>query len=91
MRITDIRYLYTITPKGASGTGYSEPDKFEITFDNGYKRQCVIDCWYRSNDKQVFEEEMYNLLQEDYNIDSISNLYDAYKMYKEEKVLNNIF
>ena len=37
MKITDIKFIKRIVPQGSSGTGYSEPDVFEITFDNGFK------------------------------------------------------
>ena len=43
MNITDIKFIRRIKPNGSSGTGYSEPDVFEITFDNGFKTKCLID------------------------------------------------
>lgn len=90
MKIVDIKYISTIYPISSSGTGHSQPDKFEITFDNGYKVVTLIDCWYRTDDRRVFDDEMYNLYQRDMNIDSIDNLFDAYQMYKTEKTLNKV-
>lgn len=88
MKITDIKFIRHIAPKGSSGTGYSEPDVFEITFDNGFKTKCLIDCWYRPDDRQVFVEAIGNLAMD--NVLFVDNIEEAYQMYKEEKILNGV-
>lgn len=88
MNITDIKFIRHIVPKGSSGTGYSEPDVFEITFDNGFKTKCLIDCWYRPDDRQVFAEAISNLALD--NMLFIDNIEEAYQMYKDEKILNRV-
>lgn len=88
MNITDIKFIKHIVPKGSSGTGYSEPDVFEITFDNGFKTKCLIDCWYRPDDKEVFVEAISNLAMN--NILFVDNIEEAYQMYKDEKILNRV-
>lgn len=35
MRIINITYKKTLVPKSGSGTGYSEPDLFNVTFEDG--------------------------------------------------------
>ena len=88
MKITDIKFIRHIVPNGSSGTGYSEPDVFEVTFDNGFKTKCLIDCWYRPDDRQVFAEAIGNLAMN--NILFIDNIEEAYQMYKDEKILNGV-
>ena len=88
MNITDIKFIKHIVPKGSSGTGYSEPDVFEITFDNGFKTKCLIDCWYRPDDKEVFVEAISNLAMN--NILFVDNIEEAYQMYKKKKILNRV-
>lgn len=88
MKITDIKFIRHIVPKGSSGTGYSEPDVFEVTFDNGFKTKCLIDCWYRPDDRQVFEEAISSLAMND--ILFVDNIEEAYQMYKDEKIINSV-
>ena len=88
MKIIDINFIRHIVPNCSSGTGYSEPDVFEITFDNGFKTECLIDCWYRPDDRQVFAEAIGNLAMN--NILFIDNIEEAYQLYKTEKTLNNV-
>lgn len=88
MKITSIKYIRTIIPNCSCGTGYSEPDVFEVTFDNGFKTKCLIDCWYRPDDRQVFAEAISSLAMD--NILFIDNIEEAYQMYKDEKALNGV-
>ena len=88
MNITDIEFIRHIKPNCSCGTGYSEPDVFEITFDNGVKTKCLIDCWYRPDDRQVFVEAIERLSLQ--IMISIDNIEEAYQMYKDEKILNGI-
>lgn len=88
MKITDIKFIKHIVPNGSSGTGYSEPDVFEVTFDNGFKTKCLIDCWYRPDDRQVFAETIESLAMN--NILFVDNIEEAYQMYKNEKILNRV-
>lgn len=86
MKITEINFIKTIIPKGSSGTGYSQPDVFEIAFDNGFKTECIIDCWYRPDDKEVFIKSIEELLNK-YTL-FVDNVEEAYQMYKNEKMFN---
>lgn len=88
MKITSIKYIRTIIPNCSCGTGYSEPDVFEVTFDNGFKTKCLIDCWYRPDDRQVFAEAISSLAMD--NILFIDNIEEGYQMYKDEKALNGV-
>ena len=88
MKIIDIKFIRRIVPNCSSGTGYSEPDVFEITFDNGFKTECLIDCWYRPDDRQVFAEAIGNLAMN--NILFIDNIEEAYQIYKTEKTFNKV-
>ena len=88
MKITDIKFIKRIVPQGSSGTGYSEPDVFKITFDNGFKTECLIDCWYRPDDRQVFAEAIERLALN--NMICIDNIEEAYQMYKDEKLLHKV-
>ena len=88
MKITDIKFIRHIVPGGSSGTGYSEPDVFEVTFDNGFKTKCLIDCWYRPDDKQVFVEAISSLAMNDILL--VDNIEEAYQMYKDEKIINGV-
>lgn len=88
MKITDIKYIRTIVPNCSCGTGYSEPDVFEVTFDNGHKTECLIDCWYRPDDKQEFFESVERLSNR--LMICIDNIEEAYQMYKDEKINNEI-
>lgn len=90
MNITDIEFIRRIKPNCSCGTGYSEPDVFEITFDNGFKTKCLIDCWYMPDDKhkQIFIESVERLSNR--CMICIDNIEEAYQMYKDEKMLNGV-
>jgi hypothetical protein len=88
MKITDIKFIKRIVPNGSSGTGYSEPDVFEVTFDNGFKTECLIDCWYRPDERKVFVEAICDLAMN--KILFVDNIEEAYQMYKEEKIINGV-
>ena len=82
MKITNIEFIDHIKPEGCScGTGYSEPDKFKITFDDGDTDTLFVDIWYVSSS---------NLIRRNFN-DAIKNRYkefptnmdEAFLIYKE--------
>ena len=89
LNITNIEFIEHIVPKGSCGTGYSEPDKFNITFENGQTKKVLIDIWYLP-EKYIrgrFEKDLTNALEWDIlstdQIIKVENMYDAYKMYLE--------
>lgn len=88
MKITDIKFIKHIVPQGSSGTGYSEPDVFEVTFNNRFKTKCLIDCWCRPDDRKVFAEAIGDLAMD--KILFVDNIEEAYQMYKDEKALNGV-
>ena len=45
MKIVSFKYLKTFKPQGSCGTGYSEPDIFEVTLDNGSTINVTVDTW----------------------------------------------
>lgn len=90
MKITDIKFIEHLVPKGSCGTGYSEPDKFKITcnknlYENDIwhkdsnEKEVWIDIWYRTNDviKSIFIKE----IQE--HIGYVKNIDEAFEMYKK--------
>lgn len=48
MEILSFKKIEHKVPKGGSGTGYSEPDVFEVTIKDGdetFKKNVNIDIW----------------------------------------------
>ena len=88
MKVTSIKKIKHVVPTGSCGTGYSEPDLFEVNFDDGSKSKVWIDIWYRRIEhiRGIFENTMNNKFKyEDiHNYKDIENMYDAYKMYVNE-------
>ena len=89
-KIISFKKLEHVVPSGSCGTGYSEPDKFEVTLDNGKKYTVWIDVWYRTFDRfkeeflygmdHVEEDDGYHIIKvfDDYNVD------EAFEMYVDE-------
>lgn len=46
MRVKDIRYVEHLVPQGGSGTGYSEYDVLEVTFEDDSYRRIHLGTWY---------------------------------------------
>lgn len=87
VNITNIEFIEHIVPKGSCGTGYSEPDKFLIYFDNGQKKKLLVDIWYRDRKqlRGIFEKALIDQFQWHISMPGdelyVENMYDAYKMY----------
>ena len=80
MKIVSIKLLEHIVPNCGSGTGFSEPDKFHITCDDGTERDVWIDiwCWPKNGIKKMFLEG----IGEHFN--GIKNIDEAWEMYVSE-------
>ena len=88
MKITKIEYLKTIIPKSSCGTGYSEPDFFFVTFEDGSKKELRVDIWYCPNDRKVFKEEIERIG----GCDNEPQAYQAYRKalaHKTEVMVDN--
>lgn len=87
-KIVDFTYLSTFSPGGSSGTGYSEPDFYdvEIELSDGIRitRKVSIDLWYVPSDL-VYEQyrEGINPLIRKYEI---TNYDDAFSLFFKEAV-----
>ena len=79
MKIKSIKKIGHLTPRCSCGTGYTEPDVFAITLDNGTKLKVEIDIWYVPLKfiRKKFEEDLFKHIKP-------SNLEEAYKMYVKE-------
>ena len=89
-KIVSFKKIEHYVPGGSCGTGYSEPDKFEVTLNNGKKYKVWIDIWYRpiSSIKECFVEGMNRVEEDDgYKLNKVFNSYnfqEAFKMYVDE-------
>lgn len=84
MLVTNIKLIEHIVPKGSCGTGYSEPDKFMVEFDDGTQGVLWVDIWYRQINqiRGLFEKSFKEIFPN--KLPYIENLYDAFKMYVKE-------
>lgn len=82
MKIISIKKIDHIRPNASSGTGYSEPDLFEVECDNGIKKKIYIDIWYVP--ASGIYREFKNGIREKFTLISIDNLFEAYNMYLDE-------
>ena len=81
LEIKSIEFIEHYRPNMSCGTGYSEPDIFEIEFSDGTKHKFYVDIWYRPRNciRGIFEKELkYQFKQFIFD-----NVYDGYKMYLE--------
>ena len=64
MKIKEIKLKEHISPDALSGTGYSEPETFSITLENGKDYTVIIDIWYLPKELILyrFYGEVYNQL-----------------------------
>ena len=91
MKILSIKFKKHIMPNGSCGTGYSEPDIFEIETDIVTKL-VYIDIWYRTKDEyySIFSEAIKNAFERCYShfADQIDvkcrNMDEAFDMYIKE-------
>lgn len=78
MLIKSVKYVDSLQPNGCSSTGYSEPDRFHVTCDNGVEKDVWIDIWYLPEEsvKDAFIKGINVIFQDVTNID------EAFEMYK---------
>lgn len=95
-KIISIKLEKHIVPTGSCGTGYSEPDVFEIIDEDKNKTKVVIDIWYRCPDDiiKVFKQEMDKTFPEGYNFDETFDMYldeiaNKTCPYSKEKIYEN--
>lgn len=84
MKITGFDYIRTIVPDGSCGTGYSQPDEFEVEYETENEvsfKNVYIDLWYRPVDciKKEFLSSMNR-----YFDDNIDNIEEAFEMYAKK-------
>ena len=81
MKVTSIQFLEHFTPSGSCGTGYSEPDTFEVTLDDGSVSELTVDIWYRPAEciRSEFMESFLSKFKK-----KCENIDEAYAMYVDE-------
>ena len=50
MKIKECKFIEHVAPNMSCGTGYSEYDKFIVTFENGRTKKTNVETWYASDD-----------------------------------------
>ena len=82
MKVISLKLRNHLTPNGSSGTGYSEPDLFDIRLENGSMTDLMVDIWYCPSFaiKNVFEEAV----NEEFADNPIDNLDEMWDMYLNE-------
>ena len=90
MKITAFKYLKTFKPHMSCGTGYSEPDIFEVTLDNGSTINMTVDTWYRPAN-MIYGEfksaiDWANGHAHALIGNPVENLQEAYEMYVDEAI-----
>ena len=87
MKAISIKYFETLIPSSCScGTGYSQPDRFIITFENGHQSKVLIDIWYRTPDG--IKEEFLRGIDRVVDTIYIDNLDELFSMYVDELIEN---
>jgi len=81
MKVISLKHLEHFTPNCSCGTGYSEPDTFEVTLDDDSVHKLVVDIWYRPSEciYGEFKESFENKFKK-----KCENFRDAYIMYVNE-------
>jgi hypothetical protein len=90
MKVTVLKYLKTFKPHGSCGTGYSEPDIFEVTFDNGETVHMAVDTWYRPA-SMIHEEFLSAIDWQQFKGVLVDNVEEAYRMYVDEAIAHKLF
>ena len=78
MNRVKINYLDTFVPNMSCGTGYSEPDLFQVICDDGTAKVVDIDIWYRTEDSAI--AEFYSTMRTEFS--NCDNLEEALEMWK---------
>jgi len=81
MKVISIEYIDRIIPDMSCGTGYSEPDIFEVTFDDGTTENLMVDIWYLP--LEFIREEFITSWGKKFEFD-VDNLEEAFEMYVDE-------
>ena len=79
MKIHSIKKVEHFVPKGSCGTGYSEPDKFIVTYDDNKTTTVWIDIWYRPLD-MIYEQFIKGMKEAFDNFNTL----EAFNMYIDE-------
>lgn len=76
-KIVKFEHFKRIEANTSCGTGYSEPDIWLVTLEDGTQRKVTIDIWYCPADflKKQFKEGMSWAGFSDYNVDEAFELY----------------
>ena len=87
-RIVGFTYLSTFRPGGSSGTGYSEPDFYDVEIELSDRiritRKVCIDLWYRPSDL-VYEQYREGLKHIIHKY-GITNYDDSFSLFFKEAV-----
>lgn len=87
MKAISIKYFETLIPSCCScGTGYSQPDSFIITFENGSSIKVLIDIWYRTPD--CIKKEFLRGIDRVLDVIYVDNLDELFSMYVDELIEN---
>lgn len=79
MKIASIDFDSHFCPNMSCGTGYSEPDKFVVTLENGNKYELWVDIWYLPNMNSVKKSFISSI--EDKFGSTCANVDEAFEMY----------
>lgn len=79
IEIKSIEKIEHFVPKSSCGTGYSEPDLFNIILTDGTNAKIYIDIWYRS--VSSIRNEFLSALKRNFANYTIKNIAKAYEMY----------
>lgn len=82
MKVTVLKKIKHLMPNTSSGTGYSEPDLFEIKLENGMLTNLWVDIWYCPKD--AIKEHFYEAVNEVFPEGYIDNLDEMWDMYLDE-------
>lgn len=81
MKVISIKLKRHIVPGGSCSTGYSECDKFDVTFDNGKRKPLFVDIWYIPID--CIGKQFVDAFIDAFGL-SCNNIEEAYIMYLDE-------
>jgi len=81
MKIVSLKSVGHIVPNGSCGTGYSEPEIFQVKLDDGKLVKVLIDIWYVPSwgIKECFTRDMSEAFPK-----GIENFDEAWEMYVDE-------
>ena len=90
MNVKKIEFIKKIRPQCSCGTGYGEPDVFDVILENGIVKRVLIDMWYvpdelrRERFREQFNREMWLDLGDHVEEIYIENMDDAFDMYEHQ-------